>query len=97
VASTEEVEKIERFLDEQMWQAVTAAIEAMPRDAERGATNTSGPLHRGHLYMLAPRAGELESHRMNSFREERGLWWWHVVGRAARRPRCRWPTTCCRP
>ena len=36
VASTEEVDKVERFLDEQMWQAVTTAIEAMPRDAERG-------------------------------------------------------------
>ena len=47
VASTEEVDKIERFLDEQMWQAVTAAIEAMPRDAERGPRRIrAGALHR---------------------------------------------------
>jgi integrase len=37
------------------------------------------------LYMLAPRAGELESHRMNSFREERGRWWWHVVGKGGKK------------
>jgi integrase len=35
--------------------------------------------------MLAPRAGELESHRMNSFREERGRWWWHVVGKGGKK------------
>ena len=39
------------------------------------------------LYMLAPRAGELETHRMNSFREERGRWWWHVVGKGGKKAR----------
>lgn len=86
VVSTEEVEKIERFLDEQMWQAVTAAIEAMPRDAERGRDEYErARFIAATLYMLAPRAGELESHRMNSFREERGLWWWHVVGKGGKK------------
>ncbi len=86
VASTEEVDKIERFLDEQMWQAVTAAIEAMPRDAERGRdAYERARFVAATLYMLAPRAGELESHRMNSFREERGLWWWHVVGKGGKK------------
>lgn len=86
VVSTEEVEKIERFLDEQMWQAVTEAIEAMPRDAERGRDEYErARFIAATLYMLAPRAGELESHRMNSFREERGLWWWHVVGKGGKK------------
>jgi len=86
VASTEEVEKIERFLDPQMWQAVTDAIEAMPKDAERGRDEYErARFIAATLYMLAPRAGELESHRMNSFREERGLWWWHVVGKGGKK------------
>ena len=86
VASTEEVDKIERFLDEQMWQAVTTAIEAMPRDAERGRDEYErARFIAATLYMLAPRAGELENHRMNSFREERGLWWWHVVGKGGKK------------
>lgn len=86
VAQTEEMEKVERFLDQQMWDAVTAAIEAMPRDAERGRDEYErARFIAAILYMLAPRAGELESHRMNSFREERGLWWWHVVGKGGKK------------
>lgn len=86
VASTDEVEKIERFLDAQMWDAVTAAIEAMPRDLERGRDEYErARFIATTLYMLAPRAGELETHRMNSFREERGLWWWHVVGKGGKK------------
>lgn len=86
ITTTEEVEKVERFLDEQMWQAVTSAIEAMPRDAERGRDEYErARFIAATLYMLAPRAGELESHRMNSFREERGLWWWHVVGKGGKK------------
>ncbi|WP_079437038.1 site-specific integrase [Zoogloea sp. LCSB751] len=86
VAQTEEMEKVERFLDQQMWDAVTSAIEAMPRDAERGRDEYErARFIAAILYMLAPRAGELESHRMNSFREERGLWWWHVVGKGGKK------------
>ena len=86
VASTDEVEKIERFLDAQMWDAVTAAIEALPRDSERERDEYErARFIAATLYLLAPRAGELESHRMNSFREERGLWWWHVVGKGAKK------------
>lgn len=76
---------VERFLDADMWGAVTAAVEDLPR---------ATPAQRDEyerlrfvcalLYLLAPRAGELESHRMNSFREERGLWWWHVTGKGAK-------------
>ena len=86
VVSTDEVDKIERFLDQQMWDAVTSAIEAMPRDAERGRDEYErARFLAATLYMLAPRAGELETHRMNSFREKRGLWWWHVVGKGGKK------------
>ena len=85
IAQTEEMQKVERFLDAEMWQAVTRAIEAMPREAdgERDEYERARFIA-ALLYMLAPRAGELESHRMNSFREERGRWWWHVVGKGGK-------------
>ncbi|HEY9194055.1 MAG TPA: site-specific integrase [Methyloversatilis sp.] len=85
IAQTEEMQKIERFLDSEMWQAVTQAIEAMPRDSATAVDEYErARFVAALLYMLAPRAGELESHRMNSFREERGRWWWHVVGKGGK-------------
>ena len=85
-APTLESTSIERFLDADMWSAVTRAVEALPR-------NTPSQVDEyerlrfvcAMLYLLAPRAGELESHRMNSFQEERGLWWWHVIGKGGKR------------
>ena len=88
IAQTEEMLKIERFLDGEMWQAVTQAIEAMPRDSDIALDEYErARFVAALLYMLAPRAGELESHRMNSFREERGRWWWHVVGKGGKQAR----------
>lgn len=76
---------IERFLDADMWAAVARAVEALPRASGRQVDEYERlRFVCALLYMLAPRAGELESHRMNSFREERGLWWWHVVGKGAK-------------
>ena len=85
LSATEETQKVERFLDEEMWAAVTQAIEMMPRSSQQEAAEYERARFIGAvLYMLAPRAGELESHRMNSFREERGRWWWHVVGKGGK-------------
>lgn len=88
IAQTEEMQKIERFLDAEMWHAVTRAIEALPRETEGERDEYErARFIAALLYMLAPRAGELESHRMNSFREERGRWWWHVVGKGGKQAR----------
>lgn len=78
--------KVERFLDTEMWAAVTAAVEAMPREtAQQVAEYERLRFVCAFLYLLAPRAGELERQRMNSFREERGRWWWHVLGKGQKR------------
>ncbi len=76
---------VERFLDADMWAAVSQAVESLPR-ASKAQVDEYERMRFvcALLYMLAPRAGELESHRMNSFREERGLWWWHVTGKGAK-------------
>ncbi len=83
---TEEAGKVERFLDEEMWDAFMRAIEALPQetDEEKDEYERARFLA-ALLYMLAPRAGELEAHRMNSFREERGRWWWHVIGKGGKK------------
>jgi integrase len=76
---------VERFLDADMWAAVTGAVEALPRNSAAQVDEYERlRFICAFLYLLAPRAGELESHRMNSFREERGLWWWHVTGKGAK-------------
>jgi site-specific recombinase XerD len=76
---------IERFLDQEQWQALVAAIKAMPRQTQR---------HRQHyerarfllslLYLLGPRVSEIASHTMGSFVKIRRCWWWWVVGKGQR-------------
>lgn len=79
---TAEADKVERYLDEQMWAAVNAAVENMPQ-AQAPQKNEYERMRfiLSLLYLMAPRAGDLESHTMASFRRERGLWWWHLVGK----------------
>ena len=73
---------LERHLDSDMWQATQAALDALPVDTplER-AKSERARFALNFLYLMAPRAGELESHRMNSFLEVRGAWWWQVTGK----------------
>lgn len=74
--------KVERFLDEDMWAAVARAVEAMPRKtALQCARYERLRFICALLYLMAPRAGELQTHTMGSFYEVRGLWWWCVVGK----------------
>jgi len=80
--NVDEDAKVERFLDSEMWLAVTQAIEAMPDGSEQ-ALDEKERLRFicAFLYLLAPRAAELQNQRMNSFREVRGHWWWYVMGK----------------
>lgn len=73
---------LERHLDSDMWDATVKAVDALP------CSTVTEQAHQARLrfilallYLLAPRAGELASHRMNSFYEARGQWWWAVLGK----------------
>lgn len=73
---------MERHLDQDMWQAVLQTVDQWScLDEKDLAFKERGRFILYLLYLLAPRAGELESHRMNSFSEVRGHWWWRVVGK----------------
>jgi site-specific recombinase XerD len=77
--------KVERFLDPEMWLAVTQAIEQLPEDSpQRVEEKERLRFICSFLYLLGPRASELENMRMNSFREVRGRWWWYVLGKGAK-------------
>lgn len=80
--------KVERFLDEEMWEALNAVVEALPRDDSSEQDHYErARFIAAMLMMLAPRAGELETHGMNSFREVRGRWWWYVLGKGQKAAR----------
>lgn len=83
VVVSEDVQKVERYLDEDMWLATMQAVESMKGIESAGAQAEyeRARFLMAFLYMLAPRAGELETHTMNSFRDERGRWWWQVIGK----------------
>jgi site-specific recombinase XerD len=86
--TVDEDAKVERFLDTEMWLAVTQAIEAMPQETERQLDEKERlRFICAFLYLLAPRAAEMEKQRMNSFREVRGHWWWYVMGKGDKRAR----------
>lgn len=84
----DENEKVERFFDDVMWKAINASVEAMhSQNPEKNADYERARFVCAFLYLLAPRVHEMETHTMNCFREERGLWWWHVVGKGAKAAR----------
>lgn len=85
LSSSEGADKVERYLDDDMWRAVNEAVEAMPRKTDRDVAHYERlRFVCALLYLLAPRVSELESHTMSSFKESRGRWWWHVVGKGSK-------------
>lgn len=79
--------KIERFFDQEMWDATVQSVQDM--HVEGGTNEANAEYERARfmmamLFMLAPRVSEIETHCMNSFVEEGGHWWWYVVGKGAK-------------
>lgn len=80
--------KVERFLDADMWQAVIDTVESWPKATpQEQAHYERARFMLALLMMLAPRASELQTHTMNSFREIRGRWWWYVLGKGQKAAR----------
>jgi integrase len=84
-AHNKHVRKVQRFLDEEMWDAVTRSVDAMPQHTQEEVLEYErSRFILAMLVMLAPRAGELESHAMNSFEMRRHGMFWVVTGKGGK-------------
>lgn len=85
---TPDAATLERFLDQETWQYLKQHIVELPRKTPRQIAHYERTRFLFHvLYLLAPRASEVASHTMNSFREVRGKWWWYVLGKGGKKAR----------
>lgn len=80
-----EDEKVERYLDEDMWEAFLSAIENMPKITGAHLEQYERAVFLSELmYFLAPRVSELTAGRMGHFVPEGKQWWWKVVGKGSK-------------
>ncbi|MDQ2696765.1 MAG: integrase, partial [Pseudomonadota bacterium] len=80
--------QVERYLEQDQWQALLATVEEMPKDTPRQRRHYERTRFLvALLYLLAPRVSEVASHTMGSFVEVRGRWWWQVTGKGNREGR----------
>jgi len=80
--------QVERYLEQDQWQALLAAVEALPRDTERACQHYARARYLvALLYLLGPRVSEVADHAMNSFVQIRGRWWWQVTGKGRKEAR----------
>lgn len=80
--------QVERFLEQDQWQALLAAVDALPRDSERNCQHYARAKYLvALLYLLGPRVSEVAEHTMSSFQRIRGRWWWQVTGKGRKEAR----------
>lgn len=89
-AGSHEQNKVERYLDHDMWAAFVAVIDEMPGgSAAELAHKVRARFIMAIMFFMAPRISDLERNTMGSFVEQNGRWWWKIIGKgdkAARLP-----------
>jgi site-specific recombinase XerD len=79
---------VERFLEQDQWQALLDTVASLPRESERQQRyQERARFLLAMLYLLGPRVNEIASHTMGSFVEIRGRWWWLVTGKGQKTAR----------
>ena len=74
-----------RMLEEDEWQAIQHALETLPEDNDRQASNKIRTQFLfAMLYFLGLRIHELASHTWNAFRYREGRWYFFVKGKGER-------------
>ncbi|HQC73382.1 MAG TPA: site-specific integrase, partial [Candidatus Competibacteraceae bacterium] len=80
--------QVERFLEQDQWQALLATVDNLPRTTERECQHHARARYLvALLYLLGPRVSEVAQHSMGSFVRVRGRWWWQVVGKGRKEAR----------
>ena len=75
-------DKIDRYLEHDVWEFLWTFIQNQSAETPRKKMEHERRLFLfSLLYLLAPRLSEVVHHQMNSFKEERGKWWWQVTGK----------------
>lgn len=81
-ATNNEQQKVERYLDQEMWGAFVDVINEMPAaNARELEHKVRARFLMAILYFMAPRVSDLERHTMGSFIEQNGRWWWKIIGK----------------
>lgn len=71
--------KVERYLNENMWSAVTQVIDEMPAaEPKELIEKQRATFILSFMYLLGPRVQELSDATMRDFRRKNGFWFWHV-------------------
>lgn len=73
--------KIDRYLEHDLWNFLWNFIRKQPNSNDKEVVYQRKIFLFSLLYLLAPRISEIANHTMESFREERGKWWWQVTGK----------------
>lgn len=78
-------QKVERFLDEEMWASFTDVIEAMPKEKDVDIEKYErAKFISSMMYFMAPRPSEIAGSVMKSFKFDGKLWWWYVLGKGSK-------------
>lgn len=81
-ATNNEQQKVERYLDDEMWGAFVDVIDGLPMSSSRELEHkVRARFLMAILFFMAPRVSDLERHTMSSFIEQNGRWWWKIIGK----------------
>ena len=77
--------QVERYLEQDQWQALLTTLDTLPQDTYRERCHYERTRFLVTLlYLMSPRISEVAGHSMGSFRQLRGRWWWQVTGKGGR-------------
>lgn len=78
-------QKVERYLDKEMLDAFSEAIEAMQKETHTQIEHYErAKFILALMLYIAPRPSEIAKGKMNSFKITGKQWWWHVIGKGAK-------------
>jgi len=85
IKKDESSRKVNRYLDEVMWNAFKSAIEDLPRESKADEYRYERAKFMAVIMiMLGPRVSELSAARMSSFYDDGSGWFWNTIGKGSK-------------